>query len=829
MTYVTDLRWEKEINQIPTLSATVWDPTTAEKALLIEGNDVRVTAAGTEVWYGQIRSIKDDRYGDRRLVRALGKEVIIQDRAWNLRSRIGPVAAGIVVDELLASNEREPRHGQQLLWDMATLDADGKMEDLSEKGNAGTITGTTSVPGKWGLARDFPNSTDKILSGSSSWSANDPFSVAWFIKPDASPPADNSFMVCNHTDGSNGFRIAVTFSTAGGAQINVWVSIGTGAVLTSYGHVIFIDPGRYTHIAVTWNPSTTDIKWYKDGVLLNTTTHSGGWANTSLPFQTGEKSPGHGTTFHGHAIDELYVYNRVLAATEIQLLAGLRYVLAGGLLADAFSDVAIDTAPQDRLTLVDTIAKAIRGEWYVDRDGSDQDRFRFVARRGSASPTQTFTLETNIAEIDRRIDRETVRNDITMVGAGDGADQLRSRNFHATTIRTTLTADYSAGATSALPVTDSSAFPTSGIVFVGMERIRYSGKAAGQLGTTSVTRAYAGDGQSSYGAYAHTKGLEVAIHADETTTPATYYTPEAPQTGSSIQVNGWRQARLTDRAITDQDSLDRMAYGVNIAFRSARESLRILVPVETMTAVIGDDVNVNEKGGGGYETTPYRVVAVAFARDSSMWTLGLDSPRDIDEALLALIEEDVRKSGSSEQGYVQWTGVASVSRQVSVSASTTETTVVTRTIRGYALAAGAVVRIHAGGTYDNPSDASPTAVTFRVKVGGTTVLALQATPPATTAQTGKAWFLSALVTVRAAGVVGKVIANGSLASRIDTTLAGSSDVQVGAETSVDLSKDQAIAVTMQLGEATSGYVVRADDALIAVDRDPRKRTPQAVV
>ena len=59
MTYVTDLRWEKEINQIPTLSATVWDPTTAEKALLIEGNDVRVTAAGTEVWYGQIRSIKD--------------------------------------------------------------------------------------------------------------------------------------------------------------------------------------------------------------------------------------------------------------------------------------------------------------------------------------------------------------------------------------------------------------------------------------------------------------------------------------------------------------------------------------------------------------------------------------------------------------------------------------------------------------------------------------------------------------------------------------------------------------------------------------------------
>src|SRR2546427_7496635 len=66
-----------------------------------------------------------------------------------------------------------------LFRSMETLLSDGRMQDLSGHANHGTITGTTIVAGKVGLARHF-NAGDRITAPAISVPATD-FTVAgWF-------------------------------------------------------------------------------------------------------------------------------------------------------------------------------------------------------------------------------------------------------------------------------------------------------------------------------------------------------------------------------------------------------------------------------------------------------------------------------------------------------------------------------------------------------------------------------------------------------------------------------------------------------------------------
>lgn len=69
-------------------------------------------------------------------------------------------------------------------------------------------------------------------------------------------------------------------------------------------------------------------------------------------------------------------------------------------------------------------------------------------------------------------------------------DHLVTRSLHRTTGRKTwLTADVSATATT-IPVADTSAFPTQGVIHIGTEAIRYNGKSAGTF--ANCTRGYWG-------------------------------------------------------------------------------------------------------------------------------------------------------------------------------------------------------------------------------------------------------------------------------------------------------------------------------------------------
>src|SRR2546425_4558540 len=84
------------------------------------------------------------------------------------------------------SGSPPPADGPVLAYDMETVLFDGRMKDLSGHVNHGTITGTTIVSGKVGLARHFDGSGDRSTAPASSVPATE-FTVAACVRWTTNP------------------------------------------------------------------------------------------------------------------------------------------------------------------------------------------------------------------------------------------------------------------------------------------------------------------------------------------------------------------------------------------------------------------------------------------------------------------------------------------------------------------------------------------------------------------------------------------------------------------------------------------------------------------
>ncbi len=646
------MTYGKDLNQLQTLNVTLPLLSAAEELLVIEGNDLRALADGTEKWYGQIRNVGEDPYLNMWDIYALGKAVRAHDRAWATRREWVNLPPEVIADEVLGNMmDEELRAGLVLFYDMESLTDAGLMEDLSVGGNDGTITGTASIVAKWGLGRDFSGATtDKIrialiFDGFTGWT------LAGFGRVAAARAGEtNQTIIKNVISTADAQGSLALTGPAGGTPTTIQVEINTAtqgyqAISRAFTFVL----GTVYHIAATWDGS--NVRIYVDGIQQGAAVAA-----------TGALVSGNGNTDIGHYpaadsetfndwLDQPLIYNRGLSAAQVLALAG-RSIYEGGLLADSFELISFRAEEDARLSIVDGICKVIGADWFTDRDGDDRDRFRMVPRRGLDSAQDSFQLGMSvIAPIKHETDRETVRNDVTALGYGDGQNQLRSRIWHATTIRDVLTVDYPENDTGPISIVDASSWPTNGTMFLGMERVDYTGKSSTQVGTTSVTRAYVGDGYESLDAYNHSEGIAVWLHVDTTTTPDTTYDPSSPQTGSSIEDNGHRQGwPFVDRGIIDQGTLDFLAQRLLNSYKDPRDSVWLKVQEEDIAADVGDDVDLLDFGGSALFDSPYRIFALEFDRPSAIWSLDLGSPRDVAEAELARIREELRLTRSYGQG-----------------------------------------------------------------------------------------------------------------------------------------------------------------------------------
>ena len=648
------LKYGKDLNQLQTLKVDLPLLSTADKVLVVEGNDVRALADGAERWYGEMRKVQEDPHRLTRSVKALGKGVLARNKTWASRREWVNIPPQVIADEVLGNVlDEELRAGLQVLYDMETLDA-GLMDNLATAGGGadGTITGTASVVAKWGLGRDYTAETDKIVITGYNYDGFTAWGHGAHVK------IENSFATRVKqniygalTAASNAQGSLNLISPAGGLPTTVRVEINTATqgfqvIDRAFTFVL----GQVYHVYATWDGS--NVRIYVDGVQQGAAAAaSGALVNGPTSHVIGHAVVSDVETF-ADFIDNVTSYDRAPSQAQVLALAG-RSIYEGGLLADSFDLISFRAEQDSRLRIVDGLCKAVGAEWFTDRDADDKDRFRMVTRRGSATATDSFRLgRTVVPPTTRDQDREAVRNDVIALGYGDGQNQLLSRIFHATTIRDVLGAPYTAADTGPFTIGDTTNFPTAGVVFHGMERILYSGKSATQLGTTSVTRAYTADGYPSLDAYDHSEGIAVWLHADTTTTPDTYYDPSSPQTGSSIDPaqNGHRQDSITDRGIIDQNTLDRLAQRLLDTYKDPRDSVWMNVKEDDVAAEVGDEVDLLDFDGTPLFGSPYRLHAYNFTRQSSIWEMDLGSPRDVSEAELAQLREEMRLSRSYGQG-----------------------------------------------------------------------------------------------------------------------------------------------------------------------------------
>lgn len=869
----TALAVHQEVSQLWAIDTTVWNPSGSEKALLIQGNDFRVLIDGGETAYGQIRSAVDDPYTNSRGVHATSKAILAQDRSWPIRKAIDGVAANSVVDEILNDPCGQPKFGLGLWYDFTTFDANsGNLTDLSGNGYSGALSNYGQILGRWGFgAKLFSTSVNlSVACGAGTpLDFTGAMTVAFFIGITPGSGGVDKDLI-SHMDGvPHGWRVQCHSVNISTAQLILYIGVGGGSQ-SGAGSPSFPGTSAISFHAAVVLDGTGNAQWYKNGVPwgspvavgVTPTTNS---ANLQLGSNSGVLAPDIYT-------DELQAWNRALSAGEVALLVGTN-IFPGGLLADTFDTLNFASDPTDRLAIVDGVAKAIAAEWFTDRDGSDNDRFRFVIPRpysttvpsgsvlwydmehfvggqmrdlsgggnpgtvngttdapgefgrarafngtsdnittpdsvslkpttavtvaawvkvsasptntikpicskstsehfgwkmwwdnrvghgwlwweigdgnvanfwqllptvsfaagsvhhvccvfdstlatnqmkvyidgtlllGSGStvppgttmahntdpvligewgsgptygdwqfideplvfpsaltPTQVATLATppktfqqnvNILRLAQKLDREIVRNDVIILGSGDGAKQIVAESFHATTLRTALTTVYNSGATTSIPVGSTAGFPTQGVVYIGQERVYYNGIDSTHLGTTSVTRAYSADGQPSAATYTHLTGTEVFLHVDRTTSPATCYAVLTPQTGSSIQQNGWRQVRITDRAIKEQVTADRLAQQLLAGYINPRESVTLETQMGNPGVALGDYVIVLNADGTPYQNSPYRVVVLDFDWEEVAWTFTLANPRDLSDFLFAQANQAIAKLDAWGQGYVQ--------------------------------------------------------------------------------------------------------------------------------------------------------------------------------
>lgn len=157
-----------------------------------------------------------------------------------------------------------------------------------------------------------------------------------------------------------------------------------------------------------------------------------------------------------------------------------------------------------------------------------------------------------------------------------------------------------------------------------------------------------------------------------------------------------------------------------------------------------------------------------------------------------------------------WT-LETADAQVLASNTTTETTIADFVQRANSTPDGAIMRFRASGNYD--IQAAANTITFRLKVGSTTIRAVVLTGDGT-AQTGQPWQVEAWFTVRSIGSGGTLVGQASLVAAIAGAFAVRNMSMASTTTALDTTADNTFALTMQWNAANAANICRAEYATL---------------
>ncbi|MCK5219924.1 hypothetical protein KAR10_10380, partial [bacterium] len=204
------------------------------------------------------------------------------------------------------------------------------------------------------------------------------------------------------------------------------------------------------------------------------------------------------------------------------------------------------------------------------------------------------------------------------LGYGDGINQLKTKIFHATDNRTYLTVAMTKNGTETITVADTTSFDATGDLWIGCEKVSYTGKTGTTF--TGITRSVAfADKTDVVESYVHTKFIEV-YDAQYTRTSAE--TDSSIGDGTELNDANWgiNEQTFTDKTIIDQDTLDKIAYYLLLQHKDVVISIT-LNPMEiydTMKSVeLGDVVTINDTDLG-VTGAEYRIIGIELGRDNAV-------------------------------------------------------------------------------------------------------------------------------------------------------------------------------------------------------------------
>src|SRR5438445_6198792 len=194
-----------------------------------------------------------------------------------------------------------------LAYDMETLTGAGLEKDLSGHGNDGTITGTTIISGKVGLARHFAGSGDRITAPAIPVPATDFTVAAWFRWTTNPSPYYSGIQ-----GGGGSWELRVMADGRFGATF--YQSTGPD-VFTEIVSPLTYNDGDWHHAAVVLRSGL--VRLYVDGVLVAQDTTN---PITSVRASTQTIVGRVASDFAGD-IDEVLVFSRALIGADVAALA----------------------------------------------------------------------------------------------------------------------------------------------------------------------------------------------------------------------------------------------------------------------------------------------------------------------------------------------------------------------------------------------------------------------------------------------------------------------------------------------------------------------------
>lgn len=292
------------------------------------------------------------------------------------------------------------------------------------------------------------------------------------------------------------------------------------------------------------------------------------------------------------------VYSGVNSATIVtEQLAGEAAVSVGT--NDTLGSMSIRGDFDSKVSFLAGLASLGKGDWWFSYGSSPNFTscvFNISTARGSGSSVRTYRISgssQNATATSNESDFENLFNSITCLGAGDGANQLRTKAIAAVVSKTTL--NESGGSLTTIDTTvtvaDASVLPASGAVWIGAEKVSYSGKAGNDL--TGCTRWDSGGIVTTEDKkYVHYNGVEVYDFQ---------YTESSPETDSSVDTYGLKTHVLVDRSIIDRHGLD-MAAQNYLADHKALVKRVSVIPSDYGDAVyglnVGDTITVTDEETG---------------------------------------------------------------------------------------------------------------------------------------------------------------------------------------------------------------------------------------